>query len=148
MGAANRRMLWHGMFLFLLGLLTGLLEERFKNMRRGLAAHLQGVMNGTFLLALGAIWANVQLPTRAKMVAYWTAHYGSYGNWLFTTLAAAFGTAPLSPITAGGPQGKALAGEPGEGWIPERRRFDHRFVRARSLGSSAEGVISRGGGGS
>jgi hydroxylaminobenzene mutase len=36
------------MFLFLLGLLTGFVEHRFTNMRMGLAAHLEGVMNGTF----------------------------------------------------------------------------------------------------
>jgi (hydroxyamino)benzene mutase len=52
----NRRVMWHGMFLFLLGLLTGFAEPRFANMRMGLAAHLEGVMNGTFLIALGAIW--------------------------------------------------------------------------------------------
>ncbi len=105
MGAANRRMMWHGMFLFLLGLVTGLLERRFTNMRMGLAAHLEGVMNGTFLIALGAIWTNVELPPRAKAAAQWTALYGSYANWLFTTLAAVFGTAALSPITAAGHRG-------------------------------------------
>ena len=55
----NRRLMWHGMFSFLLGLVTGLLEQRFANMRMGLAAHLEGVMNGTFLIALGAIWTEV-----------------------------------------------------------------------------------------
>ena len=29
------RLMWHGMFLFLLGLVTGLLEQRFTNMRMG-----------------------------------------------------------------------------------------------------------------
>ena len=56
MKSDNRRLMWHGMFLFLLGLLTGLLEQRFTNMRMGLAAHLEGVMNGTFLVALRAVW--------------------------------------------------------------------------------------------
>ena len=46
--------MWHGMFLFLLGLLTGFVETKFANVRMGLAAHLEGVMNGIFLLALGA----------------------------------------------------------------------------------------------
>jgi hydroxylaminobenzene mutase len=44
--------MWHGMLLFLLGLLTGFVEQRFANVRMGLAAHLEGVMNGTFLVAL------------------------------------------------------------------------------------------------
>ena len=56
----RRRLLWHGMFLFLLGLLTGFVEQQFTNPRMGLAAHLEGVMNGIFLLALGAVWAAVR----------------------------------------------------------------------------------------
>src|SRR3981189_2356041 len=103
---ARRRLMWHGMFLFLLGLITGFVEQRFTNVRMGLAAHLEGVMNGTFLVALGAIWAEVKLPPVSKAIAYWTALYGTYVNWLVTTLAAAFGTAALSPITAAGLRGQ------------------------------------------
>jgi hypothetical protein len=33
--------MWHGMLLFLLGLITGLLEQRFTNVRMGLSAHLE-----------------------------------------------------------------------------------------------------------
>jgi (hydroxyamino)benzene mutase len=106
MEPANRRMMWHGMVLFLIGLLTGFFEARFKNVRMGLAAHLVGVTNGTFLIALGAVWTNVELPPRAKAAAHWTALYGSYGNWLFSTLGATFGTGALSPITAPDHRGK------------------------------------------
>jgi len=99
---SGRRLLWHGMFLFLLGLLTGFAERSFANTRMGLAAHLEGVMNGTFLLALGAAWPQVKLPVRAKKAAYWSALYGTYANWVVTALAAIFGTGALSPITASG----------------------------------------------
>jgi hydroxylaminobenzene mutase len=102
---AKRRLMWHGMFLFLLGLITGFVETRFTNMRMGLAAHLEGVMNGTFLVALGAIWTEVKLPPVSKAIAYWTALYGAYINWLVTTLAAIYGTSALSPITAAGHSG-------------------------------------------
>jgi hydroxylaminobenzene mutase len=98
----RRRLLWHGMFLFLLGLLTGFAEHKFSNPRMGLAAHLEGVMNGTFLLALGAVWAEVRLSAVYKAVAYWGALYGTYANWAVTTLAAIFGTVALSPITGSG----------------------------------------------
>ena len=108
MEGANRRLMWHGMCLFLLGLLTGFAEQRFANTRMGLAAHLEGVMNGIFLLALGSVWTEVRLSPRTKGIAYWTALCGTYGNWLVTTLAAAFGTAALSPITG--------AGHHGQGW--------------------------------
>src|SRR6202521_3466628 len=102
---ANRRLMWHGMFLFLLGLITGFVEQRFANVRMGLAAHLEGVMNGTFLVALGTIWTEVKLPSVTKAIAYWTALYGTYVNWVVTTLAAVFGTAALSPISEAGHSG-------------------------------------------
>src|SRR5215831_12914126 len=100
MDDSRRRLLWHGMLLFLLGLFTGLAEPQFANPRMGLAAHLEGVMNGTFLLALGAVWATVRLSPRWTRAAYWTALYGKYANWAVTFLAAIFGTAAMSPITA------------------------------------------------
>ena len=62
MKTQKRRLMWHGMLLFLLGLITGLLEQRFTNVRMGLSAHLEGVMNGILLLALGAAWNEVRLP--------------------------------------------------------------------------------------
>ena len=102
----RRRLLWHGMSLFLLGLLTGFVEQNFSNPRMGLAAHLEGVMNGTFLLALGAIWTEVRLSPRLKGAAYWSALYGTYANWAVTLLAAIFGTAAMSPITAAGRSGQ------------------------------------------
>ena len=105
MNPAHRRLMWHGMFLFLLGLLTGFAETKFANIRMGLAAHLEGVMNGTFLLALGAAWSEVRLAPTAKTIAYWAALYGTYANWLATMLAAVFGTAALSPITGAGHSG-------------------------------------------
>ncbi|QOZ53377.1 hydrogenase [Bradyrhizobium sp. CCBAU 53338] len=100
MADEKRRLLWHGATLFLIGLLTGLVEQHFTNVRMGLAAHLEGVMNGTFLLAVGAIWNEVRLSARTKAVAYWALLIGTYGNWVVTTSAAVLGTAALSPITA------------------------------------------------
>jgi hydroxylaminobenzene mutase len=99
---AKRQLLWHGMFLFLLGLLTGLAEQQFQNPRMGLAAHLEGVMNGIFLIAVGAVWMELRLPPRLKAAAYWSALYGTYANWVVTILAAILGTAAMSPITAAG----------------------------------------------
>src|ERR1700724_740711 len=102
MQTGHRRLMWHGMFLCLLGLVTGFAEPHFVNMRRGLAEHLEGVLNGIFLLALGAAWTEVRLSPAARAAAFWTALYGSYVNWRVTTLAAVFGTGALSPITAPG----------------------------------------------
>ena len=46
MTASNRHLMWHGMFLFLLGMLTAFVEPRVTNVRMGLAAHLVGLTNG------------------------------------------------------------------------------------------------------
>ena len=59
-----QRFVFHGALLFLLGLLTGFVVPGAANPRMGLSAHLEGVMNGTFLLALGAVWSHVSLPAR------------------------------------------------------------------------------------
>lgn len=104
---AARRLMWHGSVLFLLGLLTGFAEPHFANVRMGLAAHLEGVMNGILLLALGSVWPHLRLAPGAKAAAFWITLYGTYVNWLFTTLAAIFGTGTLSPITAPGLKGQA-----------------------------------------
>jgi len=102
MKGQNRRLMWHGVLLFLLGLITGLLEHRLANIRMALSAHLEGVMNGIFLLALGAAWNDVRLAHPVKLTAYYTALYGTYANWLVTSIAAAFGAAANSPITSAG----------------------------------------------
>src|SRR5438309_6786258 len=99
---SRRKLIWHGMFLFLVGLLTGFMETKFANPRMGLAAHLEGVMNGTFLIALGAVWMEVRLPLKVKAVAYWSALYGAYVNWVATALAAVWGVGALSPTTGAG----------------------------------------------
>jgi (hydroxyamino)benzene mutase len=89
------------MLLFLAGLVTGLVMQQLANPRMGLAAHLEGLMNGIFLLALGATWTRVRLSPRAAQVAIGTALYGTYANWAFTTIAAAVGTAAMTPLASG-----------------------------------------------
>jgi len=102
METAHRRLMWHGMFLLLIGMLTGLVEPSFTHVRMGLAAHLEGLMNGILLIALGAAWTEVRLAPRRKTIAYRTALYGTYVNWLFTTVAAVLGTGALSPVLGAG----------------------------------------------
>ena len=45
MAASNRHVMWHGMFLFLLGMLTAFVATSH-HVRMGLAAHLVGLTNG------------------------------------------------------------------------------------------------------
>lgn len=50
-----KQLIFLGLLLFLSGLLTGLIIPFFKNPRMGLSAHLEGVMNGMFLILLGGV---------------------------------------------------------------------------------------------
>ena len=68
----GRQLLQIGVVLFALGLFTGFAVPAFANPRMGLASHLEGVMNGTFV------------------------------NWVATTLAAAWGAGVMMPIAAQG----------------------------------------------
>jgi hydroxylaminobenzene mutase len=100
--------MFHGILLFTLGLLTGLVQQQFANPRMGLAAHLEGLMNGTFLLALGAAWSEARLSPRPERIAYISALLGGYGNWGVTILSAILGTTSMTPIAGAGYEGSRL----------------------------------------
>jgi hydroxylaminobenzene mutase len=75
----------------------------------GLSSHLEGVMNGTFLMAFGLIWPKLALGRPALAVAFWLAIYGTFANWIATFLAAAWGAgAPMMPIAAAGQMGSGV----------------------------------------
>ena len=97
-----RRLMWHGIFLFLLGLLTGAIVGAVKNPRMGLSAHLEGVMNGTFLAVLGLVWREMKLSSQLEASAFWLALYVTYMNWVATLLAGVFGTSGMTPIVGAG----------------------------------------------
>jgi hydroxylaminobenzene mutase len=98
----QRRLIWHGMFLFMVGLLVGFAEAQLANPRMGLAAHLEGLMNGTFLIAVGAVWPFITFSSNVAALAFWTVLYGAYANVCITTFAAIVGASSLSPITGAG----------------------------------------------
>ena len=102
----QRTLIAAGAILFLLGLLTGFVIPEFVNPRMGLASHLEGVMNGTFLIALGAAWSYILLSTLFEKFAFWLLLYGTYANWFFITLAALFGTSGMTPIAGKGYNGE------------------------------------------
>ena len=101
MNTRSQRLLWHGMLLFVLGLMTGLVSQQLTNPRMGLSAHLEGIMNGTFLLAVGAVWHRSQLSPGAATVAFRCVLYGTYANWITTTAAAILGTSAMTPLASG-----------------------------------------------
>jgi hydroxylaminobenzene mutase len=97
-----RRLLWHGVFLFLLGLITGLAIPIINNHRMGLSAHLEALLNGILLLALGSLWPQLRLSERAANATFWLVLYGTYANWFFTLLGAILGTKALTPQAGAG----------------------------------------------
>ena len=106
MSDRKRSLLFHGALLFLLGLITGLFQHQLTNPRMGLAAHLEGLMNGTFLIAIGAVWNEVRLSPKRTTLTYCLLLYGTYANWLVTLIAATFGTKAMTPIASAGFSGQ------------------------------------------
>ena len=96
------------MSLFLLGMLTGFALTNFNNPRMALAAHLEGVMNGTFLVVAGVIWNDLNISERLKWVTFRTLIYGAFVNWMTTILAAVFNTSKMTPIAGNGFSGSEL----------------------------------------
>ncbi len=101
----RRRLIWHGMLVFVLGLLVGAVVPLLKSPRMGLAAHVGGVMSGMFLILVGLIWEEIKLPVRAEKPAFWLYLYASYTGWLAQFLAGLFGTSRSTPIGGAGFRG-------------------------------------------
>ncbi len=97
---ANRLIFW-GIFLFLLGLLVGLLIPTFANPRMGLSTHLEGVLNGIFLAVLGLIWHRLELSTKLLNIAFWLTIYGAFANFIGVLIAAITGAGKMMPIAGG-----------------------------------------------
>lgn len=96
-----------GILLFLIGLLTGFVIPKLANPRMGLASHLEGVLNGIFLVTLGLLWQRLHLSDSWLGITFWLAIYGTFANWLATLLAAIWGAGSLMPIAAMGRQGSS-----------------------------------------
>jgi len=93
-----RRMVWHGVLLFFLGLVGGMFVSLMVNPRMGVSAHVGTVLNGTFLVALGAAWNTLDLSPRAERAAFWLLVVSSYGGSMGLFLAAILGTRDSTPI--------------------------------------------------
>ena len=137
MGPANRRLMWHGMLLFLLGLVTGLIERRFTNMRMGVSAHLEGVMNGIFWLLCGQSGTGQPftagqdgsiLDPALRDLRELGVHHARRHAW----------HGRRESNLGSRPSRATLARKSGRGRIPERGRFDYRLLRACAVGSSGQ----------
>jgi hydroxylaminobenzene mutase len=102
----SHRLIQLGFLLFLVGLLTGFVVPVLANPRMGLSSHLEGVLNGIFLIVLGLVWSRLDLGEVMKATTFWLSMYGTFANWAATLLAAIWGAGLSSmPIAAGIHQG-------------------------------------------
>ncbi len=96
-----RRLMRLGVILFILGLFTGLSIPMLTNPRMGLSSHLEGVMNGTFLIVLGLICNKFRLSRMTMQITFWLVIYGTYINWATILAAAVWGAGnSMMPIAA------------------------------------------------
>lgn len=102
------RLLQLGVLLFLLGLLVGFAVPALANPRMGLASHLEGVMNGMFVIALGLLWPKLRLSPPLLRATFWLTAFGTYANLTATFLAAAWGAGAMMPLAAQGKTGTAV----------------------------------------
>jgi hydroxylaminobenzene mutase len=94
----RRRLMWHGILLFLLGLLAGIPASSYANPRMGLSAHVGGILTGLFLGLLGLIWTHLRFTARAATATFWLMLYGNYLSFAGLVLAAIFGTTRSTPL--------------------------------------------------
>lgn len=107
--ATAHRLLQLGVLLFLIGLVVGLTLPVLANPRMGLASHMEGVMNGLFLIALGLVWPRLTSSPGMQRLTFVLAVYGTFANLVATFLSAAWGAgAPMMPIAAGGHEGSSV----------------------------------------
>src|SRR5688572_13801419 len=97
-----RSFLFAGMLLFLIGIFTGVAVQLFHNPRLAVSGHLIGVLNGMFLMIVGLFWHRLSLGESAKKWARNLLFFGTYGNWVLTTVGALWGTKRLTPIAGEG----------------------------------------------
>lgn len=100
----GHKLIFLGLVLFLLGLVVGLLVPHMANPRMALSAHLEGVMNGLFLMVLGLIWERLVLSPTLLKATFWLTVYGTFANLIAVVIAAVTGYGRMMPL-AGGQEG-------------------------------------------
>ena len=103
------RLIILGVLLFFLGLVIGLLAPLFANPRMGLSSHIEGVLNGIFLIVLGLIWNKIDLSYKWLKITFWLAVYGTFANWFSMLFAAIFNAGKSLTIAANGQEGTPFA---------------------------------------
>jgi hydroxylaminobenzene mutase len=97
-----RLLIFAGVLLFLIGIFSGLAAQQFHNPRLALSGHLEGVLNGMFLMIVGLFWNRLKLSAALQRATAALILFGTWANWALTLLGAAFGTKRFTPIAGAG----------------------------------------------
>lgn len=102
------QLLFLGILMFFLGLVVGLFIPLMANPRMGLSSHLEGVMNGMFIVILGLIWNRLELSKKLLNATYWLTLYGTFANFITVLVAAITGAGKMMPLAKGQEKGPIL----------------------------------------
>ncbi|MCC5916322.1 MAG: hypothetical protein JJU02_03235 [Cryomorphaceae bacterium] len=92
-----------GISLFLMGLLTGTFIPFSSEPRMVLSAHLQGLFNGMFLILLGLIWQKMELQYRWFSLCFVFVLYASFANFFNVVFSLVTGEGSKLPLIGGNP---------------------------------------------
>ena len=102
-GQWGDRLLQLGVLLFLFGLITGFATPVAANPRMALTSHLEGVLNGMFLLIIGLLWPRLAIGPRSAGLVFGLLVYGTFANWGTTLVAALWGAGEtMMPLAGAG----------------------------------------------
>lgn len=88
--------------------MVGLIVPVPANPRMGVSSHIEGVLNGMFLIILGLIWKKVELYEKWLKITFWLAVYGTFTNWLVIMVPAIFDAGEMLGIVVEGKKGAPL----------------------------------------
>jgi hydroxylaminobenzene mutase len=103
------RLIFMGMLLFFLALVIGLIAPLLANPRLGISCHVEGVLNGIFLIVLGLIWNKIALSDKWMGITFWLSLYGTFANWLGYLISAVFNAGRHLTIATNGHAGPPWA---------------------------------------
>ena len=103
----KHKLISYGVLLFTMGIVTQLLVYFMINPRMAQSAHTVALMSGMFLVLLGLIWDQMDLPARFSKVAYFLFLYSTFSAWGSMFIAAIFGTSRNTPFASKGISGAA-----------------------------------------
>lgn len=104
----GNKLIYYGILLFFFGLIVGLFVPIMANPRMGVSSHLEGIMNGIFLVVLGLIWGKVELSEKWLKITFWLSIYGTFANWFGILFASVFNAGKMLNIAANGQEGSAV----------------------------------------